>query len=197
MGRVGQPPQAGYQSPSINRPDTFNSEGPVKLAVDDNVAFKVVAGDGVKNWSDNVNHVNLVPAITLNETLDGDEESYGTFDKGALRLNEGRTPSDNIYGGNCFYQPITGVSTEGDWKPLSVTSDFTNCIGVATDKSLLGDTTNGADVMRFGICRPYVSNTATLFNQTGVLFANGSENESNFSTFLPTKANGAFVTKYL
>ena len=45
MGRVGQPPQAGFMSPAINRPDSFTVSGPV--TTNGVAVFTVKAGENI------------------------------------------------------------------------------------------------------------------------------------------------------
>ena len=45
MGRVGQPPQAGFMTPQINRPDSFTVSGPV--TTNGVAVFTILAGENI------------------------------------------------------------------------------------------------------------------------------------------------------
>ena len=45
MGRVGQPPQPGFMTPAINRPDSFTVSGPV--TTNGVAVFTIKAGENI------------------------------------------------------------------------------------------------------------------------------------------------------
>jgi len=102
MGRVGQPPQAGYMTPNIDRPDSFTVSGPVNtngIAV-----FTIKQGENVLVEEDKFPHEAVVSdkgnLQGLDETANSDSGEPGM---GSRILNFGTT-NQNTAQGRLAYQ---------------------------------------------------------------------------------------------
>ena len=67
MGRVGQPPQAGFMTPQINRPDSFTVSGPV--TTEGKAVFFLKGGA----------NITVIPGKTSDTRLIGDSGNLPEF----------------------------------------------------------------------------------------------------------------------
>ena len=133
MGRVGEPPQAGYMTPQINRPDSFTVSGPV--TTESKAVFFLKGGE----------NITVIPGKTSDTRLIGDSGNLpefpftggttivaGDLAKGQRILNTGTTDSSQAAGDICV-QP---QGTFGPWQVTNqLSTDFLNStVGVKTNE---------------------------------------------------------------
>ena len=119
MGRVGQPPQAGFMTPQINRPDSFTVSGPV--TTNGVAVFTILAGENI-TLDDSRPTDPFFKEISDNGSLQGypgDTTSMaGSPVKGQRLMSFGSTNPNTAFGRLSFqngsYTTLWGNLTQND-----------------------------------------------------------------------------------
>ena len=118
MGRVGQPPQAGFMTPQINRPDSFTVSGPV--TTNGVAVFTILAGENI-TLDDSRPTDPFFKEISDNGSLQGypgDSSFSGSPVKGQRLMSFGSTNANTAFGRFAFqngsYNTLWGNIVQSD-----------------------------------------------------------------------------------